>query len=84
MKVSILVAMGRDTTEGSEAFPEWWPYGNEFPDWHVWRGVNGRPYAKPLRKTSPPIVVMGEDAEDLRDGIRREEARLGWRDGPWS
>ncbi len=51
--------------------PAWWPYASELPGWHAWRGVNGLVYAR-LLKSSPPIVVRGEDAVDLRDQIRRE------------
>ncbi len=54
--------------------PDWWPYADEFPRWHVWRGISGLVYARALL-TSPPVVVRGEDAVDLRDQIRRAEAR---------
>jgi hypothetical protein len=43
-----------------EDVPDWWPYAAEFPYWHVWRGVGGLVYAR--RRTSPPVVVRGEDA----------------------
>jgi hypothetical protein len=49
--------------------PDWWPYATEFPQWHVWRGVCGLVYARRPR-TSPPVVIRGEDAVDLRDQIR--------------
>jgi hypothetical protein len=52
--------------------PTWWPYAGELPYWHVWRGVSGLLYARRLM-SSPPRVVRGEDAVDLRDAIRREE-----------
>jgi hypothetical protein len=52
--------------------PPWWPYAAELPDWHVWRAISGLVYAR-RRDTSPPVVVRGEDAVDLRDAIRREE-----------
>jgi hypothetical protein len=55
--------------------PDWWPYAEEFPRWHVWRGICGLVYARAPR-TSPPVVVRGEDAVDLRDQIRRAEARM--------
>jgi hypothetical protein len=42
----------------------------EYPDWHCWRGVNNLCYAR-LRKSSPAVVVRGEDPVDLRDEIRR-------------
>lgn len=63
-------------TEGArEDVPDWWPYAAEFPQWHVWRGVGGLVYARRPR-TSPPAVVRGMDAVDLRDQIRRVEGRM--------
>jgi hypothetical protein len=65
---------GRDDAPGAagnEALG-WWPYTAELPGWHVWRGISGLVYARRLN-TSPPLVVRGEDAVDLRDAIRREE-----------
>jgi hypothetical protein len=59
----------------NEDVPDWWPYTAEFPHWHVWRGVCGLVYARRPR-TSPPLVVRGEDAVDLRDQIRRAERKL--------
>lgn len=56
----------------ADGVPSWWPYAAELPDWHVWRGISGLVYAR-RRDTSPPVVVRGEDAVDLRDEIRREE-----------
>jgi hypothetical protein len=58
-----------------EEVPDWWPYAAEFPRWHVWRGVSGLVYARRPR-TSPPLVVRGEDAVDLRDQIRRAEGNM--------
>ena len=55
-----------------EHAPDWWPYAAELPRWHVWRGVSGLVYGR-LLHSSPPLVVRGEDAADLRDAIRREE-----------
>lgn len=52
--------------------PAWWPYAAELPDWDVWRDICGLVYAQ-LRDTTPPVLVRGEDAVDLRDAIRREE-----------
>jgi hypothetical protein len=52
--------------------PSWWPYATELPAWHVWRGISGLLYGR-KRGSSPPLVVRGEDAVDLRDQIRREE-----------
>ena len=57
-----------------EDISDWWPYAAEFPQWHVWRGVCGLVYARRPR-TSPPLVVRGEDAVDLRDQIRRAESK---------
>jgi hypothetical protein len=68
--------MERDSAAGppavGEGTPEWWPYAPEFPHWHVWRGVAGLVYARRM-KSSPPTVVRGEDAVDLRDQIRQAE-----------
>jgi hypothetical protein len=58
-----------------EDIPDWWPYTAEFPQWHVWRGVCGMVYTRRPR-TSPPVVVRGEDAVDLRDQIRRAEGKI--------
>jgi len=55
--------------------PNWWPHAAEFPHWHVWRGVGGLMYARRPR-TSPPVVVRGEDTEDLRAEMRRAEERM--------
>ena len=52
--------------------PPWWPYAAELPAWYVWRGISGLVYARKIG-SSPPLVVRGEDAIDLRDQIRREE-----------
>jgi hypothetical protein len=60
----------------NEDVPDWWPYAAEFPQWHVWRGVCGLVYARRPR-TSPPLVVRGEDALDLRDQIRRADGLTG-------
>jgi hypothetical protein len=68
--------MERDAAAGlpaaQEGAPDWWPYAPEFPHWHVWRGVAGLFYARRI-KSSPPTVVRGEDAVDLRDQIRQVE-----------
>jgi hypothetical protein len=58
-----------------EDVPDWWPHAAEFPRWHVWRGVCGLVYARRPR-TSPPVVVRGKDATDLRDQIRRAEGKI--------
>ena len=47
----------------------------DVPDWHVWQGVCGLVYARRPR-TSPPVVVRGEDAVDLRNQMRRAEGRM--------
>ena len=59
----------------SDEVPDWWPYAAEFPQWHVWRGICGLVYASRPR-ASPPVVVRGEDAVDLRDQIRRAEGLM--------
>ena len=61
--------MDEDELDGP---PSWWPYGTELPAWYVWRGISGLLYGR-KRGSSPPLVVRGEDAVDLRDQIRREE-----------
>ncbi len=48
--------------------PDWWPYGKQFPDWQVWRGVAGLLYAR-RPKSSPPKVVRAATVEGLRDQI---------------
>jgi hypothetical protein len=44
----------------------------EFPAWHAWTGVSGLLYAR-LPRSSPPVVVRGQDAAELREAIRRWE-----------
>ncbi len=46
----------------------------EWPRWHTWVGVSGLLYAS-RGLTSPPVLVRGEDAMDLRDQIRGWEGR---------
>jgi hypothetical protein len=41
----------------------------DYPRWHSWEGISGLFYARLLR-SSPPVVVRGEDPADLRDSIR--------------
>jgi hypothetical protein len=48
--------------------PSWWPYGPEFPHWHVWRGVAGLLYARRPR-TSPPKIARARDVAALRERI---------------
>jgi hypothetical protein len=48
--------------------PDWWPYGAEFPGWHVWEGVNGQMYARRPR-SSPAKVARADTVAGLRDGI---------------
>jgi hypothetical protein len=61
------------------AVPDWWqPYAAQHPRWNVWRGVNGMLYAS-LPKSSPPLVVRGQDPMDLRNEVVRAEAdRRSW------
>jgi hypothetical protein len=59
--------------DDKERIPAWWePYAAEFPQWQAWRGVSGLLYARKL-DTTPPVVVRGEDAVDLRDEITRAD-----------
>ena len=55
-----------------EAEPTLADVAAEFPHWHTWAGISGLVYARRLM-TSPPAVVPGEDATDLRDQIRAWE-----------
>jgi hypothetical protein len=57
--------------------PDWWrPFAAGYPHWEVWQGVDFLYYGR-LRNSSPPIVVRGEDPEDLRDVIRAAIVRAG-------
>jgi hypothetical protein len=63
----------------SGSVPAWWkPYASEFPGYTTWRGNDGLYYASRTR-ASPPLIVRGEDADDLRDEIIREESKRGLR-----
>jgi len=54
--------------------PKWWkPYAAEHPRWNVWRGRDGRLYAS-LPRSSPPLIVRGQDPMDLRNEIIRGQA----------
>ncbi|HUY49941.1 MAG TPA: hypothetical protein VMV92_30225 [Streptosporangiaceae bacterium] len=46
----------------------------EFPGWHCWTGIAGIRYGS-LARSSPPIVVRGEDSRDLLDQIRGVEGQ---------
>ena len=39
-----------------------------FPHWEVWQGIAGLVYAR-KSLTSPPVVIRGEDPQDLIDQI---------------
>jgi hypothetical protein len=53
--------------------PEWQPFAREFPHWHVWRGINGLLYGR-RAKSSPPLVVRGEDPAEIRDQMLLAES----------
>jgi hypothetical protein len=55
-----------------ESTPDWWPYTAELPRWQVWRGVSGLVYARLIR-SSPPLLVRGTDAAELRQAIRHAQ-----------
>jgi hypothetical protein len=55
------------------------PVRSMYPRWHCWVGISGLLYGR-LPGSSPPIVVRGEDSQDLADEIKRAESKL--RD-PW-
>jgi len=47
----------------------------EFPQWDIWRGIDGLWHARWPEHYDPesrPVMVWGEDPADLRDQIRRE------------
>lgn len=60
-----MVGMTTDETTVDDVAREW-------PRWHVFTGVAGLLYAN-RAMTSPPALVRGESALDLRDAIRRWE-----------
>lgn len=61
--------------DDSAEIPQWWqPYAGDFPGWQAWRAVSGLLYAR-RTGTNPPLLVRGEDAEDLRDQVIRAEAQ---------
>jgi len=44
--------------------------GEEFPGWEAWQGlINGLWHARLIGST-PPVMVHGESAEELREQIR--------------
>ena len=55
---------------GSQAEVTLADISREFTRWHCWEGIAGMLYAS-RRNCSPPVVVRGEDPQDLRDAIRR-------------
>jgi hypothetical protein len=62
------------TADRANEIPAWWPYGPEFPHWHVWRGVAGLLYARRPR-TSPPKIVRAKDPVTLRERVLQAETR---------
>jgi len=63
-----------DDHASREAEPTLDDVAAEFPRWRTWKGISGLVYAS-RNLTSPPAVVRGEDATDLRDQIRGWEGR---------
>jgi hypothetical protein len=62
-------------TPANQAEPNLADVAAAFPRWHCRRGTSGLYYAR-LRDSSPPVIVQGEDALDLRDMIIRAESQL--------
>jgi hypothetical protein len=63
----------------SGSVPDWWkPYAAEFPQYTVWKGTNQLYYASRTR-CNPPLIVRGEDADDLKNEIIRAESKRGLR-----
>jgi hypothetical protein len=72
--VSISTLLYTARMDSQTAEPTLEDVDREWPRWHCWKGVSGLLYAS-RSLTSPPAVVRGEDATDLRDQIR------GWEGG---
>lgn len=62
------VAMAGTPTDQRHHEPTLDELSREFCTWECWKGVNNLYYAR-LPRTSPPVVVCGEDTLDLRDQI---------------
>ena len=45
---------------------------DRFPAWDCWFGIDCLWYAR-LEGATPPVIVRGEDAEDLADQILRRQ-----------
>jgi hypothetical protein len=43
---------------------------DRFPGWDCWLGIDCLWYAR-IESATPPVIVRGEDAEDLADQILR-------------
>ena len=53
--------------------PDWWKsYAADHPRWEAWRGIDMLFHAR-VKGATPPVMVRGEDAEDLADMIRAWE-----------
>ena len=74
--VPISTLLYTDSMDGQTAEPTLEDVEHEWPRWHTWLGICGLVYAS-RGLTSPPAVVRGEDATDLRDQIRGWEGRDG-------
>jgi hypothetical protein len=69
--------MARYGYHGTVAEPTLDDVAREFPAWRVSRAISGL-YLARLQDPEHPVTVQGEDPLDLRDQIRRAEARRGW------
>ena len=56
--------------------PELSGLADRFPRWEAWRGIDGFFHAR-IKGATPPVMVRGEDVQDLVDEIMRWEGRHG-------
>ena len=47
----------------------------EFPTWEAWRGVDRRWWAR-IRGVDPPVMVVDDDLDGLREEIIRRQSQL--------
>jgi hypothetical protein len=47
----------------------------ELPGWEAWQGVDWLWHAR-IRGATPPVMVHGEDLDDLRDQVKRKISQL--------
>jgi hypothetical protein len=45
-----------------------------FPAWEAWRGIEGLMHGR-IKGAAPPVIVTGDDVQDLDDEIVRWEGQ---------